>query len=65
MPFSLTTQHYLDHFLVDGWVVHTDTVLQPFTDFVQSDHCHCSLDVKEQILAYFSQKDFVPVTASH
>ena len=65
MPFSLTTQHYLDHFLVDGWVIHTDTILQSFTDFVQSDHCHCSSQTKEDILTYFSQKDFVPVTASH
>ena len=50
IPFSRTTQHYLDQFLADGWMVNTDTVLQPFADFVQSEACFCSSDEKQRII---------------
>lgn len=50
IPFSRSTQHYLDQFLADGWMVNTDTILQLFADFVQSEACFCPSEEKQRIL---------------
>lgn len=65
IPMSRTTKNYLDHFLVDGWVMHTDTMLELFIAFVQSEQCHCSLAQKEIIISGISQQQTIPITASH